>query len=507
MSTEEYVDFVVDVEEGREIRVLQLTDPQIIDSSQQRYEGRLSASETSRWASDQMEERVFKYIRDAVERSDPDLILMTGDLVYGQFDDAGTSFTAFVEHMESYRIPWAPVYGNHDNESAKGAIWQNQKLLEAEHCLFKKGETDGNGNYTVGVKQGGEIVRVFYMLDSNSCTAAYEAATNGVIASHGFTENQLVWLYDAMSDITEANGGTPVPSSACWHVPTNDLVRANNKYYERASSFTINKEQKGDTGDFGALKESNGIKGPFEAKTVDGKIFLDQLKKYGVDSVFVGHSHQVNTSITYEGIRWTFGLKTGEYDRYTAGEMGGTLIMIVNDSVSVKHLYYDRVVQEMMENLVWKEPVVINGLGKSNGISHDSALSFVGVEYLGEKAYEVTASSQGKVYVKADLLAGKSTFTFSVYVPSGMPKLGGLGTFAIRVKPDDGTAAGITGSKVVSGKYYIDFDVDSIGTAKLMENTWQTFTVDISCLGNACKEFSFVVAKGSTIYLKDITIA
>ena len=34
-------DFVLEVESGRDVRILQLTDIQIIDSDQQRYEGRL----------------------------------------------------------------------------------------------------------------------------------------------------------------------------------------------------------------------------------------------------------------------------------------------------------------------------------------------------------------------------------------------------------------------------------------------------------------------------------
>ena len=336
---ERYIDFIIDAEAGSEVRVLQLTDTQIIDASQRRYESRLNEKERAFWAKENMEERVFRHSREAVALAKPHLIILTGDLVYGEFDDKGTSFKAFVEHMDSYRIPWAPIYGNHDNESRMGAVWQNQQLVAAKYCLFRKGDTDGNGNYTVGIRQGEEIIRIFYMLDSNACAGAYGAAENGVSTAHGFTENQLKWLYGKMEQFKTSYGGKSLSASLCWHVPTNEFVLANNQYYQQKKTFTIDIDIVGINGDFGSLKETNGIKSPFTVMDLDGRNFLEQLKKHGVDSVFVGHSHCVNTSILYEGIRWTFGLKTGEYDRYTEGETGGTLITLDGATLSVRHLY------------------------------------------------------------------------------------------------------------------------------------------------------------------------
>ena len=176
------------------------------------------------------------------------------------------------------------------------------------------------------------------MLDSNTCSAAYNPIENGVIKQHGFTEKQLRWLYARMEGIKQANGGENIPASVCWHVPSRDFVFANAKYLQEMENFTIHIDVQGDPQDFGALKEKGGIKGPFDVVEVDGKSFLSQLKQFGVDSTFVGHSHCVSTSIVYEGIRWTFGLKTGEYDRFLQDETGGTLITIKGDALQVKHL-------------------------------------------------------------------------------------------------------------------------------------------------------------------------
>ena len=119
---------------------------------------------------------------------------MTGDLVYGEFDDAGTSLLALIEFMESFDIPWAPIFGNHDNESKKGADWQSARLEAAKNCLFKQRTLTGNGNYTVGIQQDGVLKRVFFMLDSNGCGAiSEESRANGhTVTSVGFGKIRLI---------------------------------------------------------------------------------------------------------------------------------------------------------------------------------------------------------------------------------------------------------------------------------------------------------------------------
>ena len=68
---------------------------------------------------------------------------MTGDLVYGEFDDSGASFIKFVNFMETFGIPWAPVMGNHEGTSRKGYDWQCKILENAKNydALFLLGDT------------------------------------------------------------------------------------------------------------------------------------------------------------------------------------------------------------------------------------------------------------------------------------------------------------------------------------------------------------------------------
>ena len=85
-------DFVIDINEDREPVILHISDPQIIDVKQERDPNRLYSDSESYWGSfEKMEENCFSYIRETVEETNPDLILITGDIVYGEFDDTGTS--------------------------------------------------------------------------------------------------------------------------------------------------------------------------------------------------------------------------------------------------------------------------------------------------------------------------------------------------------------------------------------------------------------------------------
>lgn len=82
------MDFSLNID-NNDIRILQLTDTQIINAKQRRYEERLSPIEKEKWDTNTMEANCFNYIRDTIKMTNPDLILLTGDIIYGEFDDDG----------------------------------------------------------------------------------------------------------------------------------------------------------------------------------------------------------------------------------------------------------------------------------------------------------------------------------------------------------------------------------------------------------------------------------
>ena len=53
------------------------------------------------------------------------------------------------------------------------------------------------------------------------------------------------------------------------------------------------------------------------------RTIYEGMKRLGVDSVFVGHEHCNSASVVYEGIRFQFGQKSSEYDRFNCLEPNG----------------------------------------------------------------------------------------------------------------------------------------------------------------------------------------
>lgn len=328
-------DFVIELPAERKntkIKLLQLTDMQVIDSSQRRTPDRLGYDEINAWTPKNFDAQCGNHIKSLVAQTNPDIIFITGDIIYGSFDDSGTTFEWFLRLMDSFEIPWAPVFGNHDNETKMGVLWQCLQFEKSEYCVFKRGNVSGNSNYTVGISAGGELVRVLYMLDSNGCGASEDP---NVIKKYGIFADQLELMKSSAKNIKEAFGKA-VPAFCAFHVPTNDFVEAElgAGYAANADEcYTIGVDKISKNGDFGTKAE----KYEHSLCKVEGD-FAAVLKECNVEAVFAGHYHDMNTCILHNGIRWVFGLKTGQYDYHIPGSVGGTLVCLEGNRFDVHHI-------------------------------------------------------------------------------------------------------------------------------------------------------------------------
>lgn len=350
------VDFLVDVEDGVAPRILQITDTQIIDSTQCRTDNRLGASQKELWMPEKMDENCYSIVRQTVEEFKPHLIILTGDFVYGEFDDNGTSFLKLVDFFDSLKTPWAPIYGNHEPETKMGVDWQCQQFEKSPYCLFEQRTLTGNGNYSVGISQNGKLKRVFYMLDSNGAAAmSAESKANGHgRTSQGFGNDQIEWYTASMQSISEISPDTKF--SVAFHIQFNAFKEAIDSYqssFEMPDStnnqIKLNLDKDGKEGDFGYM--GSYVKNAWDS---DNKVF-EGLKNLGVDSIFCGHVHVNNGSIVYDGVRLVFGLKSSVYDTHNRitedGEItnsastgvvpyvGGTAIILDEKDGTIDNIY------------------------------------------------------------------------------------------------------------------------------------------------------------------------
>lgn len=278
-----------------------------------------------------MNQRLFNDLRKIINDVDPDLILLTGDMVYGGYDDAGTSFVKLVDFLDGYDIPWAPVFGNHENESEMGADWQCRYLESCKNCLFKQRTLTGNGNYSIGIVQGGELRRVIFMLDSNGCAAmSEESFANGHSKkTAGFGDDQIEWYTATAQKINGDFDG--MKYTFAFHIQlaafgdalynTYGFVNGGelNEHKDLAVPLNIDeRDDKKDT-DFGYI--GRNLKGAWD----ESRAVYNGMKAIGADSILVGHEHCNSASVVYDGIRFQYGQKTGEYDRINFKAEDGTI--------------------------------------------------------------------------------------------------------------------------------------------------------------------------------------
>ena len=300
-------DFIVHVDEGKNPVILQITDTQIIDGSQWEEGDNIDANY---YASKNFDVRLGNYLRETINAVKPDLIIMTGDNVYGRFDDDGSALIKLVNIMESFGIPWAPVFGNHDNESKKGVAWQCAQYENAPNCLFKRGMITGNSNYTVGIEQGGKLTRVFFMMDSNNCASpSAQSIEDGQMRIYnGFAQDQVDWFETVGKVINQASPETKI--SFAFHVQVHAFKEAFTKYGHSTTNDVINIDSHPnlEAGDMGYIGST--VTGTWDN---DDKIF-EKMVAIGCDSIYVGHEHNMSASVVYEGVRFQFGQKIGTYD-------------------------------------------------------------------------------------------------------------------------------------------------------------------------------------------------
>ena len=279
--------------EGRGLKVLQLADIHF-------------GIEGKDWHNDKVD-RTKEYINTLINEEKPDLIVCSGDNILG----TGTNgLNQFIEMMESYKIPWTWVYGNHDAENFNKAsmsemlVKTNTEYLLYEHGYMEPGKENRFGNFSIKIYNASKdrLLGAFIILDSGEhdySLSEYQAITPGQIDWYKNEIDSLQEIYAAQ----ENNEYEIIPTVVYTHIQLPEYKTA----YERAKAkeedaeFVI--EQTLSSSDITEL----GTGGP---KKNTG--FFDVLVEKGsTKAYFVGHAHTFNFQVKYEGIIFGFAPQTG----------------------------------------------------------------------------------------------------------------------------------------------------------------------------------------------------
>ena len=267
--------------------------------------------------------RAFAIMDELVERTDPDLIVLPGDNVSGISTDILT--LQLVSKMESYGVPWAPVFGNHDAEGNATLLWQADRFEEAEHCLFDRGPANmyGVGNYFVNIFEDGAPIYSLCFMD-NGRYIDYGDRTAETYVDYA----QIAW-YKWNIEGLNAEFGTSVPSMSFSHFAFPEMREAVEKYgiLSDDGRYVIPED----------MGQGSCAYLPGAAPVNSG--FFENAKESGLTHAFFGHDHENDARITVDGVTLSYGLKTGPSPRpwNSAKEYGGTVITIGDGGVSVRN--------------------------------------------------------------------------------------------------------------------------------------------------------------------------
>ena len=291
---------VVEKKPGEEFRILNFADTQLSD-----IENMFNM------------EKIHKEMDYLVEQTKPHLITLTGDQTW--FNENRYSLLNTISWLDSYKIPYAPIFGNHDfgNPGHTAVATPNyccDKYEGGKYSLFRRGPTNigSLGNYVVRIVENEKTYSLLYMVDSG---------INDKI------NDQQISYFNWIADGIESTEGSLPKSFAFMHKPLPEYIDAYHAYQNSVPGV----EKRGEMYNYYYLggSEQNG--------------FFSFAQSINIDNIVAGHQHGNCFSIKYENVWLTSSLKTGEFgqciDNKEVYLNGATLFKLHNHETNLENIF------------------------------------------------------------------------------------------------------------------------------------------------------------------------
>lgn len=405
----------VKVKEDGTFKILQLTDMHLINSTKKNVTAKEPESNLRDVSKNYSlrDEWAMEAVTTVVEEADPDLIIVTGDSIYTnelvckaytKTDDNEAAFWKFAKFVDSFKIPWLFIFGNHDEEGSlterEGSYQGAKKVLasilkseELKYCWYDDGpeELNGLGNYIINVENlDGTINQSLVMLDSGSYLHYVDETgkLKGDQRKYEYVhDDQLDWYEETIKWISdEMNDGNLVSSILFQHIPFPEYKTVIDAYIKALTDLgedweqTIRSDGSGTERtlmtDIGEITYHFGVYNDLDDENQHivshsyvgyypvnggpyydgGHVFERAVKLGSTKYIFCGHDHRNTYSFTYQGVRLTYGMSidyssNGLSDFWDdnqrifdeTAQRGGTLITLKpNSEVEVKQIPYTR---------------------------------------------------------------------------------------------------------------------------------------------------------------------
>jgi len=259
---------------------------------------------------DANDRKTLEMMEKLATSDDFDLIVITGDMTLSTA--ALALFSQLVKEMESLKIPWTFVFGNHETDYNEYQDFLS-RIEDTDYLLFKTGPemVDGGvGNFVIQFTQDSVPFYNLYLMDSHSEETVYteEAGEYGYVSTA-----QVDWY---TTHVTE----DLVDSVMFMHIPLRQFMNP----AEYVGIFEEDKvyAQGIDTGLFDAIVQAGKTMG-----------------------VFVGHDHLNDFYLIKNGVYLAYGRISG-YNAYGNIERGGRVIAVSTTGVMTTSVLLENEVQE-----------------------------------------------------------------------------------------------------------------------------------------------------------------
>lgn len=304
--------------------ILNLTDTQLFSSE---------------WEEGNINREILEYtVNELVNKTQPDLITISGDLAWAGETQA---YKMLADLIDSFGVPWAPVWGNHDNEDGLAYVDVIEELyMTYENCIYLEGpEEFGSGNYIISIEENGTPITGIFMMDTHDHDYQIDEVGNKVWGYSRLYNEQLLW-YQGHAVKMKKLGYKD--SAIIMHIPIYAYKDAFNEAFNIneyspvitwEESYNDKYWNEGYKGSFGVRYELGGFP-PVE----DGVI--DIIEDIGHTKYMItGHDHVNNFVINYRGINLVYALKTGMGCYWHQSLNGGTVIKVSSEGIS--ELYHE----------------------------------------------------------------------------------------------------------------------------------------------------------------------
>ncbi len=252
-----------------------------------------------------------------IDRTKPDLVVLGGDNVAACANKAEfeEQLARVASPMEERGVPWAHVFGNHDQTPALSKRYQQAVYESYPHCVSKAGpaELPGEGNYFLPIVDAdGEPLFGMWGIDSQQdwksqtvplCYQGdlyWDLMMPHPIASYSDYDfirfEQVMWYWNTSVRL-EKLCGRKIPSLMVFHIPLFEF-----------NAVLMNATRTGLRGEYNERMSNSEI---------NSGIFAAAFQRGDVKAMFAGHDHINTFDGVYCGIRLGFDGSIG-YQGYGA---------------------------------------------------------------------------------------------------------------------------------------------------------------------------------------------